>query len=154
VEYRLFKQRFHDAAARARDFARRYLEEPLPEALSFHLYLNQSVDLYASSDFKLFPEDSSEVHAVKLKHLSAEEVLATLWREGLVPQWVNLTVVGETGNTTLIEVLACGRFIGDEARLYHADEGYAPFHVLGPTFPVDYVEGNLSAFTNDQHAGP
>ena len=134
--------RFLEAAAAAREFAQGFVEETLPQDCLFHLHLNQSYDSNSSPEFKLFPEDSSAALAAHLKHLAADDVISTLWRDGTVPQWVNLSVVGETGTATLIEVLACGRFTADEARLYHLlREGRAPFHVLGPSLPINYVEG-------------
>jgi hypothetical protein len=58
-----------------------------------------------------------------------------------VPQWVDVAVVGETGDATLVDVLACGRFIADETALYYTWTEVAPFGVKGPTLPVGYVEG-------------
>lgn len=141
MELQLFQNRFLEAADAARDFARRFVEETLPNDCLFHLHLNRSHDRDALPEYKLFPEDSSPELAVHLKHVCAEDVISMLWRDGMVPQWVNLNVVGESDTATLIEVIACGRFTTDEARLYHLDEGRAPFHVLGPSLPVNYVEG-------------
>lgn len=141
MDLQLFQKRFLEAADAARDFARCYVEETLPNDCLFHLHLNQSYDGSALPEYKLFPEDSSSGLAVRCKHIRAEDVIRTLWRDGMVPQWVNLNVVGESGTATVIEVLACGRFTADEAQLYHLDEGLAPFHVLGPTLPIDHVDG-------------
>ncbi|WP_437938183.1 hypothetical protein [Sorangium sp. So ce341] len=41
----------------------------------------------------------------------------------------------------MIDVVCCGRFTADERLLYHAHEGRPPFHVLGPTLPIDYKKG-------------
>lgn len=64
-----------------------------------------------------------------------------LWRDGLVPEWINLSVISEQSTYTLIEVLACGRFTDNEKLLYHINEGYPPFHVLGPTLPPLHENG-------------
>ena len=56
----VFRRHFIEAAAAARDFAGEYLEESLPDAMRFRVHLNASYDATASSDFKLFPEDSSD----------------------------------------------------------------------------------------------
>ena len=139
MERSLFNIRFREVAARAQRFAQSFVLESLPEQLQFHLYLNSSYDLNASADFKLFPEDS--LRRVHLNRLSAEEVVNELWRAGLVPQWADLGVVGETDDSTLLEVTACGRFTADEACLYHQQEGYPPFHATGPVLPVNHVDG-------------
>lgn len=141
VDRQLFRQRLLDGAESARQFAEGFVEESLPEALSFHLHLNQSDDRDAGSEFRLFPEDSSPERAFREKHLTADAVLTVLWRNSAVPQWINLSVVGETGEATLVEVLASGRFTSDETKLYHQQEGRAPFHVLGPALPIDHVQG-------------
>jgi hypothetical protein len=76
--------------------------------------------------------------------VDAQTVVAELWRDGRIPEWINLSVVGETGAATLIEVVCCGRFTGDDTRLYHAAEGAPPFHVLGPALPPRHDGGRFS----------
>ncbi|MDB5218707.1 MAG: hypothetical protein JWO86_6634 [Myxococcaceae bacterium] len=129
------------AAAAARDFARRFIEEPLPDAMHFRVHLNSSYDVNAGPDFKLFPEDSSEAAPLETKSVDADKVVDVLWREGYVPQWVDIVVVGETGATSVLDVVACGRFTDDERRLYYTDTGIAPFSPKGPSLPMGYVEG-------------
>jgi hypothetical protein len=70
-----------------------------------------------------------------LNSCDAETVVAELWRDGHVPEWINVAVVSETGTATVIEVVCCGRFTNDDSRLYHSQEGAPPFHVLGPALP-------------------
>lgn len=138
MEREIFAARFHEASARARDFAREYVEEALPEPMLFQLQLNASYDgnpLHA--DERVFPEDSG----VERSRCSGDDVVNTLWRNGLVPEWINLCVSGEIGTATLIEVSACGRFTANEQLLYHEHEGRPPFHVLGPALPIDYERG-------------
>lgn len=141
MDHQIFRTRFLEGVVSARTFAQGFVEEKLPSDCVFHLHLNQSNDANASSDAVLFPEDSSDEMAFRLKHISSDEVIDTLWRDGMVPEWVNLSVVGETGSATLVDVVACGRFTADDSRLYHRNQGRAPFHILGPELPIDYVEG-------------
>lgn len=138
----VFKKHFIEAAAAARDFARRFIEEPLPDAMRFRVHLNSSYDGTASPDFKLFPEDSSDERAFATKDLDTEGVIDILWREGCVPQWVDVQVVGEDARHTVLDVTACGRFIENEQRLYYAHTGIAPFSPKGPYLPLRYVEGD------------
>jgi hypothetical protein len=138
----LFAGRLRAAAAGCRDFALRFLEEDLPPELRFRVHLNSSYDgnpLHA--DEVVYPEDSSARLGRALTKCTAETVVETLWREGRVPEWINLSVAGVAPDATMIEVLACGRYTANEALLYHAREGAPPFHVLGPTLPVGYREG-------------
>ncbi|SNT65944.1 hypothetical protein SAMN05421812_12941 [Asanoa hainanensis] len=134
----LFAARFADAAAFAREFAQRYVMEELPSSLVFRVRLNQSHDGHPPRAGEMrFPGDSGLDRARALLRCDAETAVAELWRDGRVPEWVNLAVVGETGAATVIEVVCCGRFTADEAVLYHAREGWPPFHALGPGLPRD-----------------
>ncbi len=137
----VFERRLLAASVCARDFARTFVEEPLPDAMRFDVHLNSSYDGNAGPEVRLFPEDSSERSALRTKDSSSFEVVDLLWRDGLVPEWVDLTVEGETGDATLVEVLACGRFSGDETTLYYTWTDHAPFGPKGPALPVGYVEG-------------
>jgi hypothetical protein len=141
VDRDLFERRFLEASAHARDFARRFIEEPLPDPMRFHVHLNSSYDGHAGPRFKLFPQDSTDKVAFRTKHLSAAAVVETLWRDGLVPQWVDLSVVGETGDATLLDVCACGRFTAEEKALYYTQTPFAPFSPKGPFLPVGWAEG-------------
>ena len=138
-----FTARFTAASAVARDYAREFVREPLPDALRYRVRLNSSYDGNPLvGDEVVYPEDDAFTRALALHDVGADEVVAELWRDGRVPEWINLTVIGERGASTLIEVLACGRFSAQTARLYHAEEGYPPFHVLSPALPPRHVEGD------------
>lgn len=138
MERRVFGERLERGAARARDFARTFVMEELPDLLRFRVLLNQSYDGHAGPEARLFPEDNGRtVHCA-----DAEAVVDLLYRDGRVPEWVDLTVVGEGVATTIVEVRACGRFVEDDARLYYTRcPDQAPFGVKGPTLPVGWVEG-------------
>jgi len=142
MDREIFADRFRRAAQRARDFAQSFLEEELPSQLRFRVELNASYDgnpLHASE--RVFPEDGDPRRHRALSNLDEAGALAAFWRDGLVPEWVDLSVVGATGAATLVGALTCGRFTADDGLLYHLDEGYAPFHVLGPSLPGNYVDG-------------
>ncbi|WP_327004871.1 hypothetical protein OHA72_59280 [Dactylosporangium sp. NBC_01737] len=132
----VFAARFAASAAAARDLARAAVLEPLPERLLFRVRLNQSYDGNPPVPGEVrYPEDSSRDRAVALHRCDAETALAELWRDGRVPQWINLGVVSETGDATLVEAVCCGRFFDDEDMLYHAPTGPPPFNVCGPVLP-------------------
>lgn len=141
VERATFERRLLHAAACARDFARELIAEPLPDELLFRVHLNSSYDLNAEPELRLFPEDSADARVLATKGLTAGQVVDELWREGWVPEWINVSVVGETGAATVIELLACGRFTADETALYYSSTDVAPFGVKGPVLPIDFVEG-------------
>jgi hypothetical protein len=109
----LFAARLAGAAEAARAFAGTMIVENLPEQLVFRL------------------------RGTALSKCDAETAVAELWREGHVPEWVNVSVADETGAATVIELLRCDRFTDDDTLLYHRREGSPPFHVLGPVLPPD-----------------
>ena len=126
----------------ARDFARQFIEEPLPDPVLFRLRLNSSYDGNARvGDEAVFPEDSSLNQAERLRLCNEQQVVDVLWRDGRVPEWIDVAVIGETGKATLLQLMCCGRFTADEGLLYHVRQGRPPFHVTGPTLPVEYERG-------------
>jgi hypothetical protein len=133
-----FAQRFDSAAVRARSFAQTLVVESLPEALRFRVVLNNSYDgnpLHA--DERVFPEDSAMERGLALLRCSQDEVVELLWRDGLVPEWIDLSVCASVPNATVIETSCCGRYTANAELLYH-EPAHAPFHVLGPPLPVGY----------------
>jgi hypothetical protein len=152
VDRETFARRFHAAAADTREFARQFLEEELPETLRFRLRLNSSYDGNPlHSDETVYPEDSAPERARTLRDCSAEQVIATLWRGESVPEWINLQIVGVTATSTLVEILSCGRFTSNDRLLYHQPEGRAPFHVLGPSLPMHWAQGQRFSIYHRAH---
>lgn len=136
MDREVFAARFAASARAAWEFAQSLVAEELPEPLVFRVRLNQSYDGQAPRPGELrFPEDGSHRRAAALSRCDADTVVAELWRDGHVPEWVNVAVVSETGTATVVEVVCCGRFTHDDSRLYHSEEGAPPFHVLGPVLP-------------------
>ncbi|MEQ8277009.1 MAG: hypothetical protein RMA76_27580 [Deltaproteobacteria bacterium] len=136
-----FRRRFVAAYTRARDFAREYIEEPLPDAVRFRVELNASYDGHADETVRLYPEDSAPERRAELADVDAETAFAALYRDGRIPEWINVSVEDATDAHTIVELTVCGRFTDDDARLYHQQEGRPPFHVLGPALPPEYEEG-------------
>jgi len=132
----VFVARLAASAEAAWAFAQTQLIEQLPESLEFRVRLNRSYDGDApGGDEVRFPEDSAPQRAVALNRCSAATAVGELWRDGRVPEWIDVAVVDETGTTTVVELVCCGRYTADEGLLYHIAEGVPPFHVLGPTLP-------------------
>ncbi|MEV0713995.1 hypothetical protein [Asanoa sp. NPDC050611] len=142
----VFAARFIAAAERARDFASGMVSETLPEAMTFRLLLNQSND-----DIQplrpgevVFPRDRRRRRARALLSADARTVVDELWRDGRVPEWVDLAVADVRPTSTVLETLCCGRFTDDESLLYHHAEGRPPFHVTSPVLPPGYDGGRFS----------
>ena len=142
MDRQTFTRRFREAATAARDFAKTLVDEVFPDAMVFRVHFNSSG--YGNPlppDERVYPEDGSSERACLLPECTEDMVISTLWRDGSVPYWVDVSVVSETGEETLIGLLACGEFTANDESLYHERGGRPPFHVLGPTLPFDFQDG-------------
>jgi len=136
-----FSRQFEASAARARTFAQRFVHETLPEALLLRVELNSSNDSQPlCGDERVFVDDSAP--ARRHHTVTVDDAVSLLWRDGRVPEWINLTVVGIVDDVTIVEALCCGRYTGDDGQLYYERDGApSPFQVLGPELPDDHVDG-------------
>lgn len=80
--------------------------------------------------------------------LSHEDVVALLWRGGLVPEWVDIIPWEATSNGLVFQLLCCGRFAEGAPHLYHVKEGYPPFHAPGVWIPPDWESVELDGRFN------
>lgn len=135
----VFRKNLISAANLARDFSQEYVLEELPLKLKYIVLLGQSYDGNPLDDGEVtYPEDYKE----RERYFdSVDGVINLLWRNGWVPEWINVQVRKEDRISTYIELVCCGRFSNDKQHIYHAYEGRAPFHVVGPALPLDYREG-------------
>jgi hypothetical protein len=138
----IFAERLRAASVAARDFARSYILEPLPDEMLFRVRLNQSYDKNPlHTDERLYSEDSALNFTDKLTRCTEAEVVDLLLRDGRVPEWADVAVAAETGSHTIMRLLCCGRFTDNEHLLYHAKEGWPPFHAVSPALPLEYQNG-------------
>ena len=77
-----------------------------------------------------------------MARLSISDVVAELWRDGAVPEWINVNVTAKAELFTLITAECCGRFTDNDAHLYYKDRGMPPFHVLSPRLPPGFTDGD------------
>jgi hypothetical protein len=139
VDREQFSQHLHRAAIQARECGQGFVLDTLPEPLRFHVMLNCSYDgnpLHA--DERVFPEDGSAERAIGLLRCTEHEAIEALWRDGLVPEWIDVYVAGCLANATLVQLECCGRFTANAELLYHQDAGLPPFQVMGPWAPWDH----------------
>lgn len=130
-----FGSRFKASVANAYVYATSMVAEPLPPILRVNLSLNASYDgIPLEPGEVVFPEDSHRDPG-SLLQLTVEEAARILWRDELVPEWIDVNVVDVDESFTVLQTLCCGRFTRAAEHLYHATEGYPPFHVLSPELP-------------------
>ncbi|MDI3285785.1 hypothetical protein [Polyangium sp. 15x6] len=132
-----FASRLDSASRRARDFARELVVEPLPDEIRFDVVLDASYDKNPlHPDEFVFPDDGERFSRSDLMGLDAATVIDVLFRDGKVPEWINLAVTHEGGGRTFVEVLCCGRFTANESLFYHAGGGVSAFSRARPVDPA------------------
>lgn len=83
--------------------------------------------------------------------LELEEVMAFLWQEGKIPEWINLTVDSADEACTYIEVKCCGRFTDQDHQLYYQTSDTSPIQVCGPSLPPGWQAENPEWQTGNYH---
>jgi hypothetical protein len=144
MEKTLFHARLTSAVETARNFAGRFFLENLPAPIRCRVRLNSSYDgnpLHA--DERVYPADGSHEQRLATRLISPDEAVELLWRDGMVPEWIDVSVVSRTVQATVVELACAGRFTSNDALLYHEREGRQPFHVVGPALPPGYQDGQL-----------
>jgi hypothetical protein len=135
VDRGAFEVRLREAARRAVEFARQHVREALTDEVAFRVYPNQSCDENPRvGDEAVFPDDSlpdGEYHGP----WSAERVADFLWRDGRVPEWIDIAVRDTDGRHTVVSLRCCGRFTAQDDLLYHSGTGLPPFSVKSPYLP-------------------
>jgi hypothetical protein len=125
-----FIMRFDEAAAKCLQFTRQIVTEELPSELRFDIPWKR-VDSNGMIQFLggrlLRPEEMTVRGYVETRKI--------LWVDGMIPEWINFSILRHTPEYTVIEALVCNRLTDDDDRLYHKAEGYPPFHVLSPPLP-------------------
>lgn len=135
---------FADRLARASEFCRefttKFVCDALPDALKYHVLLNQSYDANPLREGEVTFPDDLRTHESVVGPLDADDVASLLWRDGKVPEWIDISVWGTDRQNTYFELLCCGRFTDREELLYYTwstwrDLPVAPFGVKGPRYP-------------------
>jgi hypothetical protein len=152
----LSKPAFLDALVKSaidsRDFARRFVSNTLPDGICYDIRFSCSYDGNpAEGDEKTFPNDANREPLIVD---NAELVTQELWRDGFVPEWINVTVDRVDDCRTYIRLDCCGRFSATPEMMYHVHEGRPPFHVLSPPLSphVDHENGEKFDLHWDKNA--
>lgn len=134
-------------------FCRGYVIDVLPDAVLYTVRLNQSCDVHPLHDDEVvFPEDSS-VPPGLLCGRSAQQTADLLWREGRIPEWVDMSVVDASSEHTHVGLLCCGRFTANAQRWYYAHRGNGPFGIKSPVLPVKSNGNAPVKFRLNRHGG-
>jgi hypothetical protein len=122
------------ASERCREFTTRFVTDVLPGACAYWVVLNCSYDGDLGPDEVVFPDDV-EKHGSRVGPLDAEGVVSLLWRNRMVPEWIDISVWEADLHTTRFELTCCGRFTSQSQLLYYHWTDSAPFGIKGPAYP-------------------
>jgi hypothetical protein len=133
-----FHEHLSSAVEKAVTFAGQHVWNRLASSLVFLVYPNESFDGNPlREDEVTYPADTQPNEA-PLIFPSIDAVVGYLWRDGNVPEWIDINVAREDGKNTSLRLLCCGRFTAREELLYHRDGGIPPFSVKSPYLPPGY----------------
>jgi hypothetical protein len=86
------------------------------------------------------------------RRFTAAEVVERLWVAQQVPAFINISVAQAGYRRTTLELLIDWRLRPEGPELFHAREGYPPFHVAVPTPP--YARGPHPRFHSNWQRWP
>ncbi len=118
-------------------FGQEHVKNRLSLSVRYVALLNQSYDDNREPDEVVFPDDDGRIEC----DLTDQSVVELLHRDDRCPQWIDISVVGSDRTTTLICLRCCGRYHGDESRLYYYPSGTQPFGIKSPHLPFGWREG-------------
>lgn len=123
-----FARRLHAATDQLLAHIRPHCDVALPDAVVYVVLLNSSFDAHADPQVEaVYPEDSDPAKSDGLRECGASQVVAVLCRDGRIPVWIDMEVLGDTGEATIVQLTCAGRYTDDESRFYHQHAGHPPF---------------------------
>ncbi len=135
MDREVFRDHLLRASERCREFATQFVVDSLPSTYAFWVMLNCSYDRNPLRDDEIvFPEDVRR-HGGRVGPLATDAVVSLLWRDGKVPEWIDVTPWEADEHVTYFELTCCGRFTAESQRLYYNWTDVPPFGVKGPIYP-------------------
>ncbi len=134
---------FLECTKRCVAFAREFVHDSLPDDVIYRIYPNASYDEHPlQSDEVVFPEDTLR-DANKFRLMNFGDAVAFLYRDGRVPEWVDMSVKATTRSQTVIALMCCGRFTANRERWYYERWNQGPFACKSPVIPARFgIEGD------------
>lgn len=120
-------------------FTRLLVTDPLPDATQYLIRPNASFEVNPlHPDEVAFPEETLP-HGGHRAPTDRDGVIRFLWRDGRVPEWIDVQVLRADADWSYIELACCGRFTANDHWLYHKKQAcLPPFQIVGPPMPRDW----------------
>ncbi|WP_434421011.1 hypothetical protein [Nannocystis pusilla] len=110
MEREEFRRRLADATRRLLALTRTYVIDALPEAVTYSLAMGSWVEEVPLGPGEvLFAEDGERFR--ERRSCTAEETVDLLWRDGLVPLWIDMVVVAALHGRTQVDAEVSPRFV-------------------------------------------
>ena len=124
------------ASNRCREVTTQFVLDSLPNKHGFWVMLNCSHDGNPLKHGEVLFPDDVQTHGKRVGPLTADAVVSLLWRDHMVPEWIDISVWEADHHLTYFELICCGGFTADSELLYYNWTDTPPFGVKGPAYPA------------------
>lgn len=122
------------ATADAIALAKMMLLDELSDQYVYRIFPNQSFDGNRDAEEIVYPMDSLGSIDDYIM-MTRDECISFMYREGRLPEWIDISVGAAGADLTYIDCRCCGRFTDNDQRLYYNRTGRGPFGIKSPTLP-------------------
>ena len=88
------------ASDRCREFTTRFVVDSLSSTFAFWVILNSSYDRNPLRDDETVFPDDVRIHGKRVGPLTADAVASLLWRDRIVPEWIDISMWEADENAT------------------------------------------------------
>jgi hypothetical protein len=129
-----FVYRLQLASRYTLEFSRRYVWNTLPEHCRYLVRLGEG-DRHLECVGEMISAEDAQRWPEHVGPLDVAGVVAWLWRDSTIPEWINIRADFADETSSYLELLHCARFTDQDHRLDFPWEDTSPFQVLGPCLP-------------------
>lgn len=141
-----FRELLEKVTQQVVEFTRTQVWNSIPDRVQYRVFANQSYDKRPDGRILTdFPEDSLPDSGFRM-FSGPELAVSFLWRDGRVPQWINVQIEEATDAITTVDLVCCGRYTDNEEHMYYTPWGTGPFGVKGPSLPPGWRDGPQERF--------
>src|SRR5277367_5240665 len=109
-----FSQNLRKATSSSHEKTLMFVENELKPPFIFMVKLNQSFDGNPLANGEIIPKEVQSKGQELIGPLSYDEVVILLWRDGFVPEWVDIIPWAATADGLTFRLICCGRFAESE----------------------------------------
>ena len=134
MDREVFRDNLIYASEWCREFTTQFVLDLLPDQYRFWVDLNCSFDQNLIDGEVVFPDDVDK-HGSRVGPLTVDAVVSLLWRDEMVPEWIDISAWDVDPQFTYFKLKCCGRFTAGSERLYYRWTDCPPFGIKSPIYP-------------------